>query len=61
MVRYGNITEPIKEQAKAEFIEEHDTILSIFKYFKIIENVMQLADDTKLSWQPEKILQQTLG
>ena len=35
--------------------------MPISKLFKRIEDTVQIADDTKFPWQPEKILQQIYG
>ena len=51
---YDKITEPVKDQAKAEFREDYDPILPVSKFFKRIENATQLADDEKFPWQTEK-------
>ena len=61
MVWYGNITKMNKEQKKAELRQKYYPRLPISKYFKRIEDTVQLADDARFPWQLEQVLQQNHG
>ena len=50
MVRYVNITKPIKEQEKFELREDYDHSLPISKHFKRIDDTLQLPDDEEYPW-----------
>ena len=59
MVRYENINKPIKYQAKLVFREDYDPSLPISKYFKRIEDAVQIIGYDIFTWQPEQILPKT--
>ena len=47
MVWYIKTTKSIKEKVKAEFREDSDPSLSISRFFKRIEDSVQLVDNAK--------------
>ena len=58
-VWYGNITKPTQYQRKSESREAYDPRFPISKFFKIIEDAVQLADYENFPCQPEQILQKS--
>ena len=59
MVQYEKINKSIKYQAKLVFREDYDPSLPISKYFKKIEDAVQIIGYEIFTWQPKQILQKT--